>query len=66
MAPIAVVLPNRLTISAGMLPMSLSTSKRSWSVGKMLLTAVDRTSDIPPSRPAAMMNESRESRIVLP
>ncbi len=58
--------PNRLTIDAGMLPMSLSTSRRVAGVGKTLETATPMTRAIPPSRPAAMMKARRESRIVLP
>ncbi len=58
--------PKRLTIEAGMLPTSLSTSRRAAGVGKTLDTAAPMTSAIPPSRPAAMMNARRESRIVLP
>ena len=49
-----------------MLPMSLSTSRRAAGVGKTLEMAMPMTSAIPPSRPAAMMKASRESRIVLP
>jgi hypothetical protein len=58
--------PNRFTIEAGMLPMSLSTSSRDAAVGKTLEIARPMTSAIPPRRPAAMMKARRESRMVLP
>ncbi len=58
--------PNRLTIPAGMLPMSLSISSRDAGVGKTLEMAAPRKNANPPSMPAAMMNARRESRIVLP
>ena len=50
----------------GMLPTSLSTSRRAAGVGKMLDTATPMTSAIPPSSPATTMKASRESRTVLP
>jgi hypothetical protein len=58
--------PKRLTIEDGMLPMSLSISRREAGVGKMFETPAAMTSDIPPRRPAAMMKERRESRTVFP
>ncbi len=62
----SVALPKRLTIEAGMLPMSLSTSTRASGVGNTVPIAAPMTSAMPPRSPAAMMNASRESRIVLP
>ena len=64
--PSATGFPNRLTIEAGMLPTSLSTSRRAAGVGKTLATATPMTSAIPPRRPAAMVKARRESRTVLP
>ena len=59
-------LPKRFIIDEGMLPKSAPTSCLAASVGKMVETATPMTSNKPPSRPAAMMKASRESRIVLP
>ena len=59
-------LPKKLTIDGGMPPISLSISWRASGVGKTVEIAAPMTSDIPPSRPAAMMKASRESRMVLP
>jgi hypothetical protein len=58
--------PKRFTIEDGMLPMSLSISRRDAGVGKMLETPAAIAIDIPPRRPAAMIKERRESRTVLP
>ena len=49
-----------------MLPTSLSTPSRSAGVGKTVLMAAPMINGRLPRRPAAMMNASRESRIVLP
>ena len=57
---------NSRVSDAGMLPKSASTSSRDCAVGKMVAMAAPMTSAMPPSRPAAMMKASRESRIVLP
>ena len=65
-APIRVALPNRLTIEAGMAPTSLLTSIRASGVGNTVPIAAPMTRARPPNMPAAMMNESRESRTVLP
>ena len=64
--PMSVALPKRLTIEAGMLPMSLSTSRRAAGVGKTVPMAAPMTSARPPRSPAATMKARRESRIVLP
>ncbi len=66
MAPISVALPNRLTIDAGMVLTSLLTSTRASGVGNTVPMAAPMTRARPPNMPAAMRNESRESRIVLP
>ena len=65
-APISEALPNRLIIDAGMPPTSASRSWRTSGSGKTVLIAAPITRASPPNMPAAMMNESRESRIVLP
>ncbi len=65
-APIRVALPNRLTISGGMPLTRAPRSARASGEGNTVPIAVPITSASPPNMPAAMMNESRESRIVLP
>src|ERR1035437_3315033 len=64
--PMSVALPKRLTIEAGMLPMSLSTSRRAAGGGKTVPMAAPLTSARPPRSPPAPLKARGGARIALP